>query len=57
MTTDLTDYNAILNKTVATYDAETNPNAVTYEEAIELWALKDVRNELNRQLGILVDGE
>ena len=57
MTTGLTEYNGILNKTVATYDAETDPNAVTYEEAIELWALKDARNEVNRQLGIPVDGE
>ena len=57
MTTGLTDYNGVLHKTVATYDSETDPNAVTYEEAIELWALKDARNEVNRYLGIPVEGE
>lgn len=57
MTTGLTDYNDILHNTVATYDSETDPNAVTYDEAIELWALKDARNEVNRYLGISVEGE
>ena len=57
MTTGLTDYNDVLHKTVATYDSETDTNAVTYEEAIELLALKDARNDVNRYLGLPVNGE
>lgn len=53
----ITDYNGILKKTIASYDSKTDPNAVTYDEAIELWALKDARNEINRYLGISVEGE
>lgn len=53
----MTDYNGILKKDIASYDSETDPNAVTYDEAIELWALKDARNEVNHYLGIPVEGE
>lgn len=53
----MTDYNGILKKNIASYDSETDPNAVTYEEAIELMALKDARNEVNHYLGIPLEGE